>query len=302
MTPRRSRLLAAAVLGAQLVLLAAKAPDTEDDAANLLAGASFRAVAPILGVVSSLADRFDRFGEGRRSRTALEEENRRLKAELSLLRRESLRLAGLDDEVEQLSRGMAYARESALDLSAAEVVYADRSSWLRTLVVRVGARGARYDQAVVTEDGVVGRVIEASGDWAKVQLLTDRAAAIGVELELARRQGIAHGEAEELVIDYVPRQAEVQVGERVVTAGIDGVYPRGLAVGVVVAVEPGSELFHRIVVRPAVDLSQISTVYLLDRGAEPPRPAVAPGVPSAGGAGEAPKAAPQTGSGTDGGR
>lgn len=282
MSPRRSRLLAAAVLGGQLLLLAARAPDADDDAANLLAGATFRLLAPVLGSVSALGDRFESFGSGRRARATLEAENRRLKEELALLRRERLRLAGLDGEIEELSRGLAYARQSGLELRAAEVVYADRSSWLRGLVARVGARGARHDQAVVSEAGVVGRVIEASGPWAKIQLLTDRAAAIGVELELAHRQGIAHGEGDLLVVDYVPRQAEVEVGDRVVTAGIDGVYPRGLPVGVVVAVEPGSELFHLIRVRPAVDLSSLSIVYLLERGPEPPRldDALADGAPA----------------------
>lgn len=271
MSPRRSRLLAAAVLGGQLLLLAGRAPDRNADAANLLAGATLRALAPILGLVSSVADRIESFGSGRRTRATLEEENRGLKEELALLRRERLRLAGLDGEVEVLSRGLGYARQSGLELRAAEVVYSDRSSWLRGLVVRVGARGARHDQAVLSEAGVVGRVIEASGPWAKIQLLTDRAAAIGVELEIARRQGIAHGEGDLLLIDYVPRQAEVEVGERVVTAGIDGVFPRGLPVGIVIAVEPGSELFHLIRVRPAVDLTALSTVYLLERGPTPPR-------------------------------
>ena len=272
MSPRRSRFLAAAVLGGQLVLLAARAPDRDADAANLLAGATFRALAPVLGAVSFVGDWIDSFGSSRRSRSALEAENARLKAELALLRRERLRLSGLDDEAERLARGLGYARQSGLELRAAEVVYADRGSWLKALVVRVGARGARHDQAVVAEEGVVGRVIETSGPWAKVQLLTDRAAAIGVELEAAHRQGIAHGEGDELVIDYVPRQAEITLGERVITAGIDGVFPRGLPVGVVVAVEPGSELFHKIRVRPAADLAGLGNVYLLERGPEPPLP------------------------------
>jgi rod shape-determining protein MreC len=270
-SPRRSRLLAAAVLGSQLVLLAAKAPDEGGDAANLLAGVALRAVAPVIALFGGFADRLDRMGAARREAREIAEENVRLKAELAELRRERLRFSGLDDEAERLARGLAYARESGLELRAAQVVYADRGSWLSALVVRVGAKGARRDQVVVVEEGVVGRVIEASGPWAKVQLVTDRAAAVGVELEIARRQGIARGEGGELVVDYVPRQAEVRVGERVLSAGIDGVYPRGLPVGVVVAIEPGTELFHRLRVRPAADLSTIATVFLLERGEEPPK-------------------------------
>jgi rod shape-determining protein MreC len=263
--------VAAAVLGGQLLLLAARAPDSDDDAANLLAGATFRALAPVLGAVDALADRAERFTRARRSRAALEAENRRLEAELAELRRERLRLAGLDREVERLARGLEYARASGLELRAAEVVYAERGGWLESLVVRVGAGGARHDQAVVAEEGVVGRVIEASGPWAKVQLVTDRAAAVAVELARARRQGIARGLGAELAVDYVPRTVAVGAGEPVVTAGIDGVYPRGLPVGLVVAVEPGSELFHAIRVRPAAALGELGIVYLVERGPEPPR-------------------------------
>jgi rod shape-determining protein MreC len=101
-------------------------------------------------------------------------------------------------------------------------------------------------------------------------------------LERARRQGIARGTGpDELEIDYIPRQVEVAVGDRVLTAGIDGVYPRGLPVGVVVAVEPGSEMFHRVRVRPMVELSQLATVYLLDGVPTPPRERATGGDPAA---------------------
>lgn len=271
MSPSRSRWLAAAILGGQLLVLAARSPDPHADAPTLLAGATFRLLAPVLGFVASVGDGFDERASRRRSQAELERQNARFAAELAALRLERLRLTALDEEVERLSRATGYARASGLELRAAEVVFADRGAWLSALVVRAGARGARRDQAVVTADGVVGRVIEANGPWAKVQLVTDRAAAVSVELELARRQGIAKGEGDELTLDYVPRPVDVRVGERVLTAGIDGVYPRGLPVGVVIAVEPGSELFHKIRVRPSAELGELSLVFLVERGGEIPR-------------------------------
>ncbi len=118
---------------------------------------------------------------------------------------------------------------------------------------------------MLSDDGLVGRVIRVAGAYAKVQLLTDRAASAGVQLQRSRRQGVVRGSSPgELLLDFIPRQAEVEVGETVLTAGIDGVYPRGIRVGVVASVEPGSEVFHRIVVKPAVDFSRLSFVYLLE--------------------------------------
>ncbi|HEY9423081.1 MAG TPA: rod shape-determining protein MreC, partial [Thermoanaerobaculia bacterium] len=70
--------------------------------------------------------------------------------------------------------------------------------------------------------------------------------------------------------DYVPLQADVRPGDRVLTAGIDGIYPRGIPIGTVVAVERGGQLFHRIQLAPAVDFGSLDQVYLLDYDAVPP--------------------------------
>jgi rod shape-determining protein MreC len=64
-------------------------------------------------------------------------------------------------------------------------------------------------------------------------------------------------------MDYVPRQEEVQEGDLVVTAGIDGVYPRGIAIGRVVRLEAGTDLFHRILIAPAVELDALDHAYVL---------------------------------------
>ena len=64
-------------------------------------------------------------------------------------------------------------------------------------------------------------------------------------------------------------QADVRPGDQVVTAGIDGLYPRGIPLGVVAEVQEGGQLFHRIVVAPAVDFGRLDQVYLLDYLAVP---------------------------------
>jgi rod shape-determining protein MreC len=73
-----------------------------------------------------------------------------------------------------------------------------------------------------------------------------------------------------LALDYVPLQADVRPGDRVLTAGIDGVYPRGIPIGTVISVRGGGQLFHQIEVVPAVDLGTLDQVYLLDYQEVPP--------------------------------
>lgn len=270
MTPARTRLLLALLLVGQLFLIAAQEPDPAGPG-SLLEGAALRSLGPFARAVDAGAQGLDSAREGLRRRDDLAAENRRLRADLLELRRRELRMEGLEQEIEGLSKTLAFQRRHATSLRIAEVVHADYSSWLRSLILYVGAGAARRNQPVLSDDGLVGRVIRVSGAYAKVQLLTDRAASAGVQLERSRRQGVVRGSSPgELLLDFIPRQAAVEVGEAVVTAGIDGVYPRGIQVGVVASVEPGSEVFHRIVVRPAVDFSRLSFVYLLEGELVPP--------------------------------
>ncbi|MGB5296478.1 MAG: rod shape-determining protein MreC, partial [Thermoanaerobaculia bacterium] len=99
---------------------------------------------------------------------------------------------------------------------------------------------------------------------AKVQLITDRAASVGAMIERTRRQGVIKGGGHgNLELDYVSLQADVRVGDVVTTAGIDGIYPRGIPVGTVAAVIPGDELFYEIRVIPQVDFGLLDQVYVL---------------------------------------
>jgi len=124
----------------------------------------------------------------------------------------------------------------------------------------------QVNQPVVSGDGLVGRVVVAAGPYAKVQLIADRSASVGGMIERTRRQGVVRGAGRgSLELDFVPLQADVRVGDMVVTAGIDGIYPRGIPVGQVVEVEPGGELFHKIRMAPTVDFGVLEVVYLLDR-------------------------------------
>jgi rod shape-determining protein MreC len=263
-SPRRVRLLFAALLVGQLFLIAAQEPD-RGGAGSLLEGVALRSLGPFARAVDAGSHGLSSARERFRSREDLATENRTLRQELLELRRRELRMEGLEQEIESLSKTLAFSRRRASELRIAEVVHADYSSWLRSLVLYVGAGAARRNQPVLSDEGLVGRVIRVSGAYAKVQLLTDRAASVGVQLSRSRRQGVVRGSSPgELLLDFIPRQAEVEVGETVLTAGIDGVYPRGIRVGVVVSVEPGNEVFHRILVRPAVDYSRLSFVYLLE--------------------------------------
>jgi rod shape-determining protein MreC len=270
MNERRTGWLLAFLLVGQLVLLALQVPGTGGEG-TYLASIALRVVGPPARLVAATGRSLSGAGRSLRLQSSLLAENRELRREAESLRLELLRLRDLEVEVRRLAAALDYTSPPVGRVRAADIVYVDHTSWLRTLVLWVGEAGARDDQPVLAPEGLVGRVVRVAGPYANVQLVTDRAAAVGAMIARTRRQGIVRGSGTgTLVLDYVPNQADVREGDRVLTAGIDGVYPRGIPIGTVVAVEPGGQLFHNIEVAPAVDLGTLDRVYLLETQPIPP--------------------------------
>ena len=265
MSERGARWLLVVLVVTQLVLLSRQASRRGPEAGSTpVHDVAVALVGPLAGLVEGGGDLVSSAGRRLRTRGRLQRENRELRERLEESERELLRLAALQGDFERLALAVRYVRESGRPVHVADVVYADYASWLRSLLVSAGERGAVPNQPVVNAEGLVGRVVAAGGGYAKVQIVTDRASAVGAMIERTRRQGIVRGAGGDLLeLDYVPLQADVQPGDRIVTAGIDGIYPRGIAIGVVRRVEPGPQLFHRIEVIPEVDFASLDHVFLL---------------------------------------
>jgi rod shape-determining protein MreC len=101
-------------------------------------------------------------------------------------------------------------------------------------------------------------------DMAKVQLITDGNSSVGVLIDRTRRQGVLRGDGVAAAQLYdIPSLADVKPGDVVMTAGIDGIYPKGIPVGVVTKANKGQDLFKTISVRPSIDFGSIEEVIVL---------------------------------------
>jgi rod shape-determining protein MreC len=253
----------------QLLLISAQVP-VEKGGNSLLSGIWLRAVAPLAGLVDRAHDAVGRAAIRWTTRRRLLGENERLRRENEALRRQTLADVGVRRDLDRLSPAVDYSRRSGLAIRLADVVYLDSASWTRTILLRLGGSGAEPNQPVVTDAGLVGRIVAISGGYAKVQLILDRAASVGVMVERTRRQGLVRGRGSgRLALRFIPLQSDLRVGDRIVTAGIDGVYPRGIPVGEVTRADLGTELFYDAELTPAVDFGTIDHVYLLTSEALP---------------------------------
>lgn len=270
MDERRTGWVLLFVLAGQLVVLAIQAARSPGE--SRLETVGLRVLGPVARAIAGMPRSVSEAGEGMKLRGQLIEENRQLRREVEELRLKLLRLTDVEGEMRRLGSAVRYPAPPAGRIRAVDIVYVDHASWLRTLVLYTGGEPARENQPVLSPEGLVGRVVSVSGPYAKAQLVTDRAASVGGMILRTRRQGVVRGGGRgggALELDYVPLQADVRPGDRVVTAGIDGVYPRGIPIGTVVSVTQGGQLFHRIQLAPAVDFGLLDQVYLLDYASVP---------------------------------
>ena len=119
----------------------------------------------------------------------------------------------------------------------------------------------------VTSLGPVGRVHRVLKNGANIMLITDVSSAVAVRLQSSRTGGILEGRGDNVCyLKYVSKDVEVKTGERIVTSGLEGIYPRGLLVGYVTEVKSeGEEIFQLIEVTPAQDLNTLEEVAVLKR-------------------------------------
>jgi len=266
---RHIRWLLVLLVMAQVLILTAQARKPGEGGSVLERGVVF-ALAPVASLVATTIEGVRSLGEGVRLNSTLRSENRALREELHELRELKIRNFGLQKDMERISEALRYIRVTGVPLQPADIVYLDTESSLQSAILSVERGSVRVDQAVVSSLGLIGRVILVVDGFAKVQLITDRAASVGAMIDRTGRQGLIRGRGRgALELDFIPLQAAAEVGDEVVTAGIDGVYPRGIPIGVIQEVEPGLDLFHRIKVRPYVDMSLIDQVYVLRTEAIP---------------------------------
>ena len=191
-------------------------------------------------------------------------ENARLREEVGRLRVGLQQERALAQRARSLEEILELRTTVELATVAATVIAGGASPDFRTITIDKGsAEGLRPNMAVIVPGGVVGRIVTPTARASKVQLLIDRNAAVGALIERSRAHGVVEGTGGGLRMNYVSGLADVQVGDTVVTSGIDGIYPKGFAIGQIESVERGSSGFGAIVVRPVVDSSSVEAVLVV---------------------------------------
>jgi rod shape-determining protein MreC len=193
-------------------------------------------------------------------------QNRELKQQIEQMRIEQVRLSQDAEQARRLQVLLSFKEKFIAKTVAAQVIGSSGSEQSRSVYIDKGsADGVKTDQAVITADGIVGKVYEVFQDHtSKVLLVNDQSSGVGVVLEKSRLQGILKGTPSgELVVEKILSDESVQPGERVLTSGGDQIFPKGLDVGVVREAAAGKDSFLNIRLRPAANLSKLEEVLVV---------------------------------------
>lgn len=159
----------------------------------------------------------------------------------------------------------SFAENMPISFKAANVIGVNHLDWFHTVTVDKGSEdGIIKGMAALTASGIVGRIIESYPKTAKVLLAVDPRSNIDVVIQRTRIKGIAEGKGDNrLILKYVQQFEDVQIGDVVVSAGIGGVFPKGIMVGEVVKVEKADDNFFKsIEIKTSVDFKKLEEVFI----------------------------------------
>ncbi|MFQ5893509.1 MAG: rod shape-determining protein MreC, partial [Nitrospinota bacterium] len=157
-------------------------------------------------------------------------------------------------------------RNASEPLVLANVVGLDTTIWSNVVMVDRGEDdGVAKEMVVVSADGLVGHVIQTSPKVSKVLVVTDFRHAVDALIQRTRDRGVVVGwDRSSGLMKYIPLEAEIEVGDRVVSSGMGGLYPKGLVIGTITRVTTSSGGLHQeAIVRPSTDLDRLEEVFII---------------------------------------
>jgi rod shape-determining protein MreC len=193
-------------------------------------------------------------------------QNDELRRQLEEYRQREVRFQEAQQALTRLEALLDLKRQVALPVIGARVIAYDPSLWSRSAIIDQGkVQGVKEGLPVLAPQGIVGRVVEVYPEYSKTMLIVDRKSAADAMVQRTRVRGILKGKGgNRCSLEFVPKNADVQVGDLVLASGLVGLYPKGLVFGKVTAANkknPG--VFQEIEVTSSADLSALEEVLVV---------------------------------------
>jgi rod shape-determining protein MreC len=192
-------------------------------------------------------------------------ENEQLRRENDDLKMQVNQLQSKANEADRLALLLNFHKSHEnVPMLGARVIATSAGTASATIMLDRGSKDhIKKNMGVITPEGVVGKIVEVYDNTSEVLLLTDKDSGVGAMLGNSRVQSPVGGAGEPLlVMKYVANDDVVNVGERVVTSGMDKIFPRDLPIGTITDIKPGNP-FKSIRIRPSAHLERLEEVIVL---------------------------------------
>lgn len=227
-------------------------------------------LSPVVNVQTWLSERYQAFNSfitAPRDAANLRQENEQLETENARLRTQILDLQQQIGEVQVLTALLDFARANPQnEYQAATVIGRDPSPFLHYVIINRGSEdGLRRGMPVVTNQGLVGRVAAVTANAARVQLITDPSMQVNVNIQPSNTEAVLMGSLTgDISLDLISQEAEINVGDIVLTSGLGGNYLSDILVGQITGVRQRDyDLFQQASVQPVVDFSNLEIVLII---------------------------------------
>jgi rod shape-determining protein MreC len=198
---------------------------------------------------------------------ALAQRNAELEVQVTELQAKLVKLDEDEADLKILSGLLNYARSQPENrYLAANVIGRDPSPFLSYILLDRGSNsGVTKDMVVVTDNGLVGRIVEVTSAASKVLLITDSSSAVNARLQKSREEGVVAGQlAGGLQMQYISQQAVIEPGDLVLTSGLGGTYPADIVIGAVNAVHKlDYEVLQNADLTPGADFKRLEIVLII---------------------------------------
>lgn len=261
------------VIFAQLVLLAVQVKNDQD--VRVIRVWTVTAITPIARTVEAVRGSTVGFVQNYFALHNADDENRRLRAEVGRLKIENIFLKDQLNTADRAKALQVFQAKTASKMVAATVIGTGAATGSKMVLVDAGApSGVQRGMAVVTPDGIVGKVIAAYPTGSEVMLITDPDFAAGVVSQKTGVHGTLKGQGTpDCKLDYVPPEEKVEVGEMLYTSGDDRIFPRGFPAGVVKVVRNAQSLDREILIEPTGLQHGLNDVLIIVQGVHQEIPA-----------------------------
>ncbi len=201
----------------------------------------------------------------------LDEENDKLKEQISVLNSEAREINEIKSENERLRAMLSLKqKETNRELVAANVISGDVDNWFSMFTLDCGSSdGVKINDTVITNDGLVGYIYEVGYNWSKVKTIIDSTGSVSSQIDRIGATGICNGDITlknsfNLKMSYLTLSSAVVIGDEVVTSGLGGLYPKGIHIGKVSEIKKSSDgISQTAIIKTGVAFDEVGEVFVI---------------------------------------